>query len=269
MAVAEEPQKYCITFDNVLQAAERIKGVAHRTPVLTSRSLIINTDNNSDQQPQYFFKVEAMQKTGSFKFRGALNAVKAELEKLTSSNDSHNDTFPSAQPLSVVTHSSGNHAQALALASKLASTPSRPITATIVMPLNTPTVKKAAVADFGGQIVMVASTNEAREEEADRIVATTGAAFVHPSEDPRVIAGQGTVCLEFVEQVRELRKMSMVGDSCSSSSISSSEGGILDAVVIPVGGGGLAAGNIITLRALLGDSVKVKELDFKRKIFPL
>jgi threonine dehydratase len=191
--------------------------------VLTSQSLIL-----SDVGKRYFYKVEAFQKTGSFKFRGALNAVKAELEK-----DQVTSPFP------VVTHGSGNHAQALALAAKLASTETRIVSATIVMPKNAPNVKKAAVQDFGGNIVMVENTNEAREGEADRIVASTGASFVHPSEDPRVIAGQGTVCLEFVEQVKEM-------------------GQELDAVIIPVGGGGLASGNIISLRALLGDKVKVR-----------
>jgi serine racemase len=214
-------QKYCITFEkDVLKAASRIQGAAHKTPVLTSQSLI------SDGK-RFFFKVEAFQKTGSFKFRGALNAVKAELEK-----DQVTSPFP------VVTHSSGNHAQALALAAKLASTETRNVSATIVMPKNAPNVKKAAVQDLGGNIVMVENTNEAREGEADRIVASTGASFIHPSEDPRVIAGQGTVCLEFVEQVKEM-------------------GEELDAVIIPVGGGGLASGNIISLRALLGDKVKV------------
>jgi serine racemase len=215
-------QNYCITFDNVKEAAARIKGVAHRTPVLTSQSLIPTGGKN------YFFKVEAMQKTGSFKFRGALNAIKAELE----------ESDPKRSSMPVVTHSSGNHAQALALAAKLACTDTTKVTATIVMPNNAPDVKKAAVADFGASIVMVENTNEAREGEADRIVERTGAVFIHPSEDPRVIAGQGTASLEFVEQVREMGKE-------------------LDAVVIPVGGGGLAAGNAIALRGLLGDKVKV------------
>jgi serine racemase len=226
MASTEEKkteQEYCITFEkDVRQAASRIQGIAHKTPVLMAQSLISNGK-------RYFFKVEALQKTGSFKFRGALNAVKAELEK-----DQVTSPFP------VVTHSSGNHAQALALAAKLASTETRKVSATIVMPNNAPNVKKAAVQDFGGNIVMVENTNEAREGEADRVVATTGASFIHPSEDPRVIAGQGTVCLEFVEQVKEM-------------------GEELDAVIIPVGGGGLASGNIISLRALLGDKVKVRK----------
>lgn len=125
------------------------------------------------------------------------------------------------------------------MAAKLASTESTSVAATIVMPHNAPMVKKRAVASYGATIVEVENTNEAREEEADRIVKTTGAVFIHPSEDPRVIAGQGTTSLELVEQVRDLG------------------GTELDAVIIPVGGGGLASGNTIALRGLLGDKVKV------------
>jgi serine racemase len=212
---------YCITFEDVKAAAARIQDTAHRTPVLTSSSISRKANR------QLFFKVEAMQRTGSFKFRGALNAVRSVL------------AGNGAPSLSVVTHSSGNHAQALALAAKLSSTDQCPVDATIVMPLSTPSVKKQAVADFGGNIVMTENTNEARETEAERIRDETGAVFVHPSEDPRVIAGQGTVCLELIEQVRDERKVE------------------LDAVVIPVGGGGLASGNTVTLRAMLGDKVKI------------
>ncbi len=173
-----------------------------------------------------------MQKTGSFKFRGALNAIKNQLEIVKNESEE----------LLVVTHSSGNHAQALALASKLASNERTGVAATIVMPKSAPLVKKNAVRDFGAKIVMVENTNEARKAEADKIIASTGATFVHPSEDPLVIAGQGTVCLEFVNQVRGLL---------------TSGGEDLDAVIIPVGGGGLASGNCITLRSLLGNKVKI------------
>jgi threonine dehydratase len=212
---------YCISLDDVKEAAKRIEGVAHRTPVLTSSSF----DSGGRH---LFFKVEAMQRTGSFKFRGALNAVKAKVA---------NTSCPS---LSVVTHSSGNHAAALALAAKLASTEETCVTATIVMPHNAPDIKKAGVKGFCGttRIVSVDNTNEARETEADRIVAETGGVFVHPSEDPLVIAGQGTVSLELVAQVKAL-------------------GYDLDAVIIPVGGGGLASGNTVALRGLLGNKVKV------------
>jgi threonine dehydratase len=234
-------RSYCITFEDVKEAAKRIEGIAHRTPVLTSRSLMMAEGSDGgdggrhqgDDGKTYFFKVEAMQKTGSFKFRGALNAVKAELEARQSAATASSSTMP------IVTHRSGNHAQALALAARLASTEATRVTATIVMPRNAPVVKREAVIAFGADIVTVDSTNEAREGEADRIVASTGAVFVHPSESPAVIAGQGTACLEFVDQVRLLA------------------GEDLDAVIIPVGGGGLASGSIISLRGMLGGRVKI------------
>jgi len=183
-------------------------------------------------------KSKQCKKTGSFKFRGALNAVKNQLEIDCYKNI---DGKSSSTHMPVVTHSSGNHAQALALASKLASNESRKVTATIVMPNSAPLVKKQAVQDFGAEIVVVENTNQARKEEAERIVSSTGAVFIHPSENPKVIAGQGTVCLEFVEQVRDL-----LGEKEN-----------LDAVIIPVGGGGLASGNCISLRGMLGEEVKI------------
>ena len=216
-----DESSYCISFDNVLEAAERISGVAHRTPVLTSASF--NCDGR-----RLFFKVEAMQRTGSFKFRGALNAIQA---KVADTNE------PS---LTVVTHSSGNHAAAVALAANLSSTDKTAVSATIVMPNNAPAIKVAGVKGFGGTIVAVENTPEAREVAADEILKQSGGIFVHPSEDPRVIAGQGTVSLELVAQVKEL-------------------GYDVDAVIIPVGGGGLASGNTVALRGLLGDKVKVSQ----------
>ena len=218
--------RYCVSFEDIKEAAERIHGVAHRTPVFCSRTVVASS--TYDDGKNYFFKSEAMQKTGSFKFRGALNAVKHQLEIQSSDED-----------MLVVTHSSGNHAQALALASKLASTESKTVKATIVMPKSAPLVKKNAVKDFGAKIVMVENTNEARKAEAEKIIAATGAVFIHPSENPKVIAGQGTVCLEFCHQVRALVDKD------------------LDAVIIPVGGGGLASGNCVSLRGLLGDKVKI------------
>jgi threonine dehydratase len=167
-----------------------------------------------------------MQRTGSFKFRGALNAIK---EKVSNTDD---------LSLTVVTHSSGNHAAAVALAARLSSTDKTAVSATIVMPNNAPAIKVAGVKGFGGTIVPVENTPDAREVAADEILKTSGGIFVHPSEDPRVIAGQGTVSLELVAQVKEL-------------------GHDIDAVIIPVGGGGLASGNTIALRGLLGDTVKI------------
>ena len=245
---------YCINFQDVLDAAQRIKGTAYETPVLTCTSINELVDLPLPQRSlQFYFKVEALQRTGSFKFRGALNAVRSFLEEQQQQQeeDQQQQQQQQQQRMHVVTHSSGNHAQALALAAKLSSSATKHVTATIVMPESTPMVKKNAVIAFGGIPVMTANTNEARESEAERIRCQTGARFIHPSEDPLVIAGQGTVCLEFIEQVRDIHKKN------NDHTTNTTNTNTLDAVIIPVGGGGLAAGNTITLRALLGDQVKI------------
>mmetsp|Transcript_47788 Transcript_47788/g.116314 ORF Transcript_47788/g.116314 Transcript_47788/m.116314 type:complete len:378 (+) Transcript_47788:129-1262(+) len=228
---------YCIAFDDVLDAAARISDTVHRTPVLTSSTIMMKGREQEgeaircyDDGKNFFFKCEALQKTGSFKFRGALNAIRSkvqELEKEEAGNEVSN--------LQVVTHSSGNHAQAIALASKLSSSAQVNVQATIVMPNNAPTVKKAAVQSYGATIVEVEPTNEARQAESNRIVQNDpNSVFIHPSENPYVIAGQGTVCYEFIDQLREMQVHT------------------LDVVIIPVGGGGLASGNITYLRGLFG-----------------
>jgi serine racemase len=201
---------YCIAFQDVEAAASRIQGFAHNTPIVASSSI------NLLAQRHLYFKCEALQKTGSFKFRGATNAIQSILSK-TDIDSKHMD---------VLTHSSGNHAQALALAARLCSTEACDVRATIVMPENTPAVKMKAVKDFQATVVMSPNNPQAREETCRRLQ-TPDSHFIHPSEDARVIAGQGTVCLELVEQVSHL-----------------------DVVIIPVGGGGLAAGNAVALRAL-------------------
>jgi len=227
----------CITFNDVLDAAGRISDIVHRTPVLTSSTIMMKGGEQEgeaircyDDGKNFFFKCEALQKTGSFKFRGALNAIRSkvqELEKEEAGNEVSN--------LQVVTHSSGNHAQAIALASKLSSSAQVNVQATIVMPNNAPTVKKAAVQSYGATIVEVEPTNEARQAESNRIVQNDpNSVFIHPSENPYVIAGQGTVCYEFIDQLREMQVHT------------------LDVVIIPVGGGGLASGNITYLRGLFG-----------------
>ena len=246
ISITEEPQQYSISFQDIQAASKRISSLAYKTPVLTSASL--NEICGKDRS--LFFKVEALQRTGSFKFRGALNATlnliqqkKLQLEE-DEGPSSNNDTATHH----VVTHSSGNHAAALALAAKLASqsTGSR-MEATIVMPSNAPQIKVNGVRGFGGNIVFVENTNEAREERADAIVAEREATFIHPSENEFVIAGQGTACLEFVNQVQEMVHGGTAGAGA----------GNLDAVIIPVGGGGLAAGNTIALRGMLGPNVKI------------
>jgi len=283
--------KYCITLQDVRDAARRIEGIAHVTPVMTSESINERCGGGGNGRRNLFFKVEAMQKTGSFKFRGALNAVRCLLEErqlqqqqqqqLEEEEESESEQPPPV--FQIVAHSSGNHAQAVALATKLAvqaveradadvdatknggscdsnsdssnkkrkrsARKKQPVVqATIVMPENTTLVKKNAVSAFGGNIVLTANTNQAREEEADRIVVANApnAALVHPSEDPNVIAGQGTVCLELLQQLEEMNEKEGGGELIKP-----------DVVIIPVGGGGLASGNTIALRALLGNSVKI------------
>jgi threonine dehydratase len=185
------------TLADIQQAARRIEPYIHRTPVLTNESL------NQKVGTLVYLKCENMQKVGAFKFRGASNAVFSlgEQEALRG----------------VCTHSSGNHAQALALAAKM-----RGIPAYIVMPNNAPSVKKNAVAGYGGQITFCEPTLEARESTLERIRLETDANVVHPYNDERVITGQGTAALELLEEVPDL-----------------------DVIIAPVGGGGLLSGTSI------------------------
>jgi threonine dehydratase len=155
-----------------------------------------------------FFKCENFQKVGAFKFRGATNAVMS-----LSDEDARRG---------VATHSSGNHAAALALAAR-----NRSITAHVVMPSSAPAVKKAAVAGYGARIVECEPTLEARETTLDAVVADTGAQFIHPYNDPRVVAGAGTAALELLADHPDL-----------------------DVIMAPVGGGGLMSGTAIAARGL-------------------
>ena len=186
-----------MTLDDIRRAAKRIQPYIHRTPVLTNESL------NRKVGTQVFLKCENLQKVGAFKFRGASNAVFSLTDEEASCG--------------VCTHSSGNHAQALALAARM-----RGIPAYIVMPKNAPSVKKNAVAGYGGLITFCEPTLEARETTLAKIVEQTGANVVHPYNDERVIAGQGTAALELLEEVPDL-----------------------DVVIAPVGGGGLLSGTSI------------------------
>jgi len=190
------------TLHDIRQAAERIKPYAHRTPVLTNASL--------DQKvgARVFLKCENLQKVGAFKFRGACNAVYSLTDEEAARG--------------VCTHSSGNHAQALALAAGM-----RGIPAYIVMPDNAPAVKKNAVAGYGGVITFCEPTLEARESTMEKIRSETGATVVHPYNDRRVISGQGTAALELLEDVPGL-----------------------DVIIAPVGGGGLLSGTAIAATEL-------------------
>ena len=189
-----------VTIEDVRRAARRIVGRAHRTPVMTCRSL----DRTSGAS--LFFKCENFQRAGVFKFRGACNAVLSLDE--------------TAARRGVITHSSGNHASALALAAR-----ERGIPAHVVMPHSAPRIKREAVAREGGRVYFCEPTMEARQAMAADLIGRTGAELVHPYDDPRVIAGQGTAMLELLEQVPGL-----------------------DAVIAPVSGGGLISGTAIAAR---------------------
>jgi threonine dehydratase/serine racemase len=193
---------YAADLRAVRAAAERIAPHAHRTPVLTSATL----DGMAGRR--LLLKCENFQKMGAFKFRGALNAVACLRDDDAARG--------------VVTHSSGNFAQALALAARF-----RGIPAYIVMPSTAPAVKKAAVAGYGGQITLCEPTLPARESTAAAVAARTGATLVHPFDDPHVIAGQGTIALELLQDHPDL-----------------------DAIVVPVGGGGLISGIALAAREL-------------------
>lgn len=190
------------TFDDVKEARQRISEYAHRTPVLSSMQV------NQKTGGQIFFKCENFQKVGAFKFRGASNAIFSLSEHEAAKG--------------VATHSSGNHAQALALAAKL-----RGIPAYVVMPENAPKVKVKAVKNYGAEVTFCESTLEARESTLEQVVAQTGATFIHPYNDARIIAGQGTAALELLEDYPDL-----------------------DMIIAPVGGGGLLSGTALAAKSI-------------------
>jgi len=191
----------------IRDAAARIAPHAHATPVLRSTSL----DALAGCSLQ--FKCENLQRIGAFKFRGACNAVYS--------------LPPEISRHGVATHSSGNHGAALALAARL-----RGISAHVVVPANASSVKRAAIERYGAHIIDCEPNMAARDAAARDVLARTGAEFVHPFSDPRVIAGQGTVALEFL---RQCEGPEMTG---------------LDALIAPIGGGGLMSGCAIATRAL-------------------
>ncbi len=194
---------YIPTFDVVIAAHERIKPYIHRTPVLTSSYL------NALTGAELFFKCENFQKAGAFKVRGASNAVFGL----------HEDQLAKG----VATHSSGNHALSLSYAAGR-----RGIPCSVVMPRTAPQAKKDAVRGYGGRIVECEPSTSSREAVFAQVQAETGADFVHPYNDPRVIAGQATCSRELLEQVPGL-----------------------DAMVAPIGGGGMISGTCLTLSTLV------------------
>jgi threonine dehydratase len=168
-----------LTYDSILQARDRLRGVAHRTPVLTSRQF------NEQVGCEVFFKAENLQRVGAFKFRGAYN-------KLASLN-------PEERKRGVLAYSSGNHAQATALAAKLFGVP-----AVIVMPSDAPQIKVAATRAYGAEIIFYDRYSQNREDTGEKICRERGMTLVPPFDDYAILAGQGTAALELLEDVPEL-----------------------------------------------------------------
>jgi threonine dehydratase len=187
------------SLSEIQKAAQRIKPYIHHTPVMKSTFL------NELSKADLFFKCENFQKAGAFKSRGAMNAILSLNHEELSRG--------------VATHSSGNHAQALARAAQIAGTK-----AYIVMPDNAPKVKIAAVEHYKGEIFFCEPTLAARESTLQKVTEQTGAEIIHPYNDYRVILGQATACLELIEQIPDL-----------------------DLILCPVGGGGLLSGTSLTL----------------------
>jgi threonine dehydratase len=197
MTIMETPK-----WKEVLEAHVRISSWVHRTPVLTCSSI------NNLAGSEIYFKCENFQKVGAFKFRGASNAV------LSLTNDEARN--------GVATHSSGNHAAALALAAR-----KRGVSAYIVMPETASRIKKEAVSGYGGEITFCQPTLEARESTLNKVVSDTGAVFIHPYNNFNVICGQATAAKELLEET-----------------------GQLDVVMTPVGGGGLLSGTAISVNSM-------------------
>ena len=191
-----------ITFDDVVAAHDRLRGVAHRTPVMTSRTA------NERSGAQLFFKCENFQRMGAFKFRGAYNAIA--------------QFTPEQKAGGVITFSSGNHAQAIALSARLLG-----VKAVIVMPYDAPAVKVEATRGYGGEIVFYDRYTEDREALGQRLAAERGLTLIPPYDHAHVMAGQGTAAKELFEEAREL-----------------------DLLLTPLGGGGLLSGCATAAHAL-------------------
>ena len=202
--------KYCCSLKDIQRAAKRIEKYVHKTPILTCGDL------DEKAGAKLFFKCELFQKTGSFKIRGAANACFSLSDEKAKRG--------------LVTHSSGNHAQAVAYAAKCRSIP-----AYIVMPNNAPIPKKNAVLHtYGARVFECVPTNEAREKLAEEKRKEYSAELIHPSNDKRVIAGQGTIGLELIQQIR---------DMCEGSPD-------LDAIIVPLGGGGMLSGITVAVKSI-------------------
>ncbi|WP_457558197.1 threonine ammonia-lyase [Candidatus Harpocratesius sp.] len=190
-----------ITYQKIQQAYQRIKSEINHTPVMTSRML------NKELGAEIYFKCENYQRIGAFKFRGAFNAI--------------SQLSPEQKKLGVITHSSGNHAQAVALAASLLN-----ISATIVMPKNSPKVKINATQNtYGARVVLCENTVQSRQETCQRIIENEGQTLIHPYDNDEIIAGAGTAAYELLLDINDL-----------------------DIIITPVGGGGLLSGTCIAAK---------------------
>ncbi|WP_420151196.1 threonine ammonia-lyase [Spirosoma sp.] len=194
-----------ISLDSIQEAHNRIRPYIHRTPVLTNQTI------NDRTGAELFFKCENFQKIGAFKARGGLNAIL--------------QVAANQEGKAITTHSSGNHAQAVAFAARQVGLP-----AYIVMPRTAPQVKKEAVLGYGAEVIECEPTLEAREQGVRDVIARTGAVLVHPFDDERVIAGQATATIELIEDAGTPRPF--------------------DTIMAPVGGGGLLSGTSLTTHYL-------------------
>jgi len=191
-----------VMFDNVLAAQQRLQGIAHHTPVLTSRTL------NDLTGVQVFLKCENFQRIGAFKFRGAYNAI--------------SQLSDAERARGVLTYSSGNHAQAVALVCKLLGCP-----AYIVMPDNAPATKRAATEGYGAHVIPYDPATGDRQRIAEAVAAEHGYTMIPPYDHPDIVAGQGTAALELFQDV-----------------------GALDVLLVPCGGGGLLSGSAIAAKGM-------------------
>jgi threonine dehydratase len=198
-----------VGLQEIYDAHERIRDYAIWTPVMTSSTIDKLTDC------QVFFKCENFQRVGAFKFRGALNTVSQLTEE--------------ERNRGVIAHSSGNHAQALALAASLLG-----IKATIVMPKNSPQVKVNATRGYGAEIVFCENSSESRVQVANELVKKNNYTLIHPYNDERIVAGAGTAAMELIEEVE-----------------------VLDYMYVPVGGGGLLSGTSVATKGLCPESMVI------------
>ncbi|KAL1919075.1 uncharacterized protein VTP21DRAFT_2456 [Calcarisporiella thermophila] len=197
-----------VTLSDIKAAHDRIKPYIHQTPALTSSTFDSFASTHAPNPRQFTFKCENFQKIGAFKFRGATNAVMQLPEEVKF----------------VLTHSSGNHGQALALAAR-----ERGINSCVVVPKNAPLVKREAIRGYGARVVECEPNIKAREETCNRLAAELGGVILPPFDHPHIIAGQGTTALELIEQMQYQ----------------------VDAIIAPVGGGGLLSGCAIAAKGLV------------------